>query len=154
MGNNGGFNPYRDANGEFTDPGSSGKAGRSRAGAGGRAPSQQKRSGTGQAATTRSTPSVRAFTPGGLRAANIGPGTKIARAARAAVSGSTPVQKDGITYTRYHPAPGFTQKQAAAASLARNLEKVPGQYHFPDAKLDDSGTLVNDGGRRVLVPKK
>ena len=32
MGNNGGFNPFRDANGEFSDPGSSGKAGRSRAG--------------------------------------------------------------------------------------------------------------------------
>ena len=36
MGNNGGFNPYRDANGEFTDPTGSGKPGRSRArGAGG-----------------------------------------------------------------------------------------------------------------------
>ena len=32
MGNNGGFNPFRDANGEFTTPAGSGKPGRSRAG--------------------------------------------------------------------------------------------------------------------------
>ncbi len=42
MGNRGGFNPFRDANGEFTTPEGSGKPGRSRArsgAAGKRAPS-------------------------------------------------------------------------------------------------------------------
>ena len=55
MGNNGGFHPFRDANGEFTDPAGSGKPGRSRArGAGGSA-SASGRKGLPQRAFTGST---------------------------------------------------------------------------------------------------
>jgi hypothetical protein len=69
MGHNGGFNPYRDANGEFADPATSGKPGRSRKGSGGVA---RPRSAPAAPNITRgkfSSPTAQQYNPTGLNQA-------------------------------------------------------------------------------------
>ena len=144
MGNNGGFNPFRDANGEFTTPDGSGKPGRSRARTGGTSGASGRPNAVAGATKFRGAPppDVAPPNPGRGYRTSTGAVVPVARDLAGHVREASRLQKQSGKQTSTSG-----RSAASKAALGGTFLKTPQQ------NADGSATVFRQDAYEVRVTK-